>query len=100
MPGVLVVPSDLLLRIEAFVAAEALPLRLVSSPTAGDETLVEVRQGDRDQQSEASVLIAGGRIRCAVALGMAKRLGLPALALGALLDELDIKVGSCSLGCF
>jgi hypothetical protein len=62
--------------------------------------MITVIQGDHDTKADAGTLVAGGRVPCAVALSAAKRLRIPALGLGALLDELDIKVHSCSLGCF
>jgi hypothetical protein len=100
MTGTLVVAEPLLAPIEAFVVAQALPLR-VSTVTPSDTlAMIRVVQGDRSEEADADTLVAGGRIRCAVALAMAKRLRLPALGLGALLDELDVKVHTCSLGCF
>lgn len=45
-------------------------------------------------------LYAGGLIRCAMALSLAKHLHLPLLTFGALLEHLDIRVRECSLGCF
>jgi hypothetical protein len=99
MAATLVVPQTELEALQAFVTAQRLPIQLATqAPGQGD--FVRVERGDRGRQSQPELLVAGGRIRCAVALGMAKRLGLPALGLGALIDELDIKVGSCSLGCF
>jgi hypothetical protein len=99
MVATLVVPDPLLARLEAFVSAQGLPLAVATEPPT-EGLALRVRLGDREQHADAEQLVAGGRVRCAVALGMAKRLGIPALGLGALLDELDIKVGSCSLGCF
>jgi len=100
MKGTLVVSQDRLATMEAFVAAQALPLRVVTDIPGGSLTYARIEQGDRSRDAEADLLVAGGRIRCAVALGMAERLGIPAIGLGALLDELEIKVGTCSLGCF
>ncbi len=100
MIGTLVVPQDLLARVEAFVAAQGLPLRVFVKAPSDTLAMITVVQGDRDSEGDAETLVAGGRVRCAVALGTAKRLGVPALGLGALLDELDIKVKGCSLGCF
>ncbi len=100
MPSTLVVPLDRLPTLQRWVAEQGLPVAVLAGAPASDEPWVRVEQGDRSQRCEPTLLVAGGRISCPVALGMAKRLGLPALGLGALLDELEIKVGSCSLGCF
>ncbi len=100
MKGPQVVSKDRLASMEAFVAAQTLPLQVVTDIPGDSLAYARIEQGDRSQHAEADLLVAGGRIHCAVALAMAKRLGIPAIGLGALLDELEIKVGSCSLGCF
>ena len=41
-----------------------------------------------------------GRITCAVALKLAKDLGVPPMEVGKTANELDIKISKCSLGCF
>jgi hypothetical protein len=48
----------------------------------------------------AATLCAGGWISCALAWGMAKKLGLEGASFGRLLDVLDIRVRECQLGCF
>ncbi len=98
MTGTLVVPQDLLATVQAFVTAQQLELRVSTEAPSDTLAMIVVEQGDGD--ADADTLVAGGRVRCSVALGMAKRLRIPALGLGALLDELKIKVHTCSLGCF
>lgn len=100
MIGTLVVPQELLTSVEAFVAEQGLSLRVLEQAPSDTLAMITVVQGERGQEGDSDTLVAGGRVRCAAALGMAKRLGIPAIGLGALLDELKIKVGSCSLGCF
>ena len=100
MPTTLVVPQTMFEALDAFVTAQGFDLSVAVDAPETDGDVIRVVAGDRSQQSEPNLLVAGGRIRCAIGLGMAERLGLPALALGALLDELKIKVGTCSLGCF
>ncbi len=100
MTGTIVVPQNLQASVEAFVIAQQLPLRVATQAPADTLAMINVVSGDRSGEADSDTLVAGGRIRCAVALGMAKRLRLPALGLGALLDELDVKVHTCSLGCF
>ena len=41
-----------------------------------------------------------GRITCAVAWALGRKHGIPMMTLGALFNELHIKVRECSLGCF
>ena len=41
-----------------------------------------------------------GKISCKQALKIAEEAGIPSKKLGALLNELKIKVANCQLGCF
>ncbi len=41
-----------------------------------------------------------GTISCEEALSIAKDLGIPAKDVGSKLNEMDIKINSCQLGCF
>jgi len=69
--------------------------------TSGEDAdLVIVPARDRDDESTERTLCAGGRIGCPVACTAAERLQIPLLSFGAMLDELDIKVRGCALGCF
>lgn len=99
MPVTLVLPEALFASTQAFIAEAGIPLAIaIEAPTGG--AVVTVVQGSRGQESEAGQLVAGGRITCALALGLAGRLGLPAAQVGSLLNHLEVKVFSCSLGCF
>lgn len=101
MPATLVVPADLHDSLTAFVAEQGLSLVVgLEAPASEDAMAIEVIQGDRSQDCGPKLLVAGGRMRCATALAMARSTGVPALGIGALLDELSIKVNHCSLGCF
>jgi hypothetical protein len=42
----------------------------------------------------------GGKITCAKALAIAAEYGVPPSKVGAALDELDIRITDCRLGCF
>ncbi|HBT47756.1 MAG TPA: hypothetical protein DEA73_07775 [Peptococcaceae bacterium] len=41
-----------------------------------------------------------GKLPCAVAQELARKLGVPMLAIGQAANELQIKISSCQLGCF
>jgi len=41
-----------------------------------------------------------GRINCARALGIAKKLKIPPGEVGAKVDELGMRISNCQLGCF
>ena len=51
-------------------------------------------------ESQGDTLVAGGWITCPTALAMSAKHHLPVETVGALVDLLQIKVRSCSLGCF
>jgi len=97
MPATLSLPAPLLDATRTFLAEQGIPLAVAAAPAEGALAVV---LGDRTGESEPDRLVAGGRIRCALALGLAGRLGLQSAQVGALLDHLDVKVHACSLGCF
>lgn len=82
--------------VRAWATAAAVPLEIV---TEGDGA-VEIVEGAAGQQSSTSTLRAGGWIACATAFEAAARLGITPRQLGPLLDELDIRIRACQLGCF
>jgi hypothetical protein len=95
VPASLTLPEPLLASTRAFLVEQGIPLEAGTGP--GDLAVVA---GERGQESDGTALAAGGRIRCALALALARRLGLSGGQFGALLDHLDVKVHDCSLGCF
>jgi hypothetical protein len=99
MPATLVLPDALLASTQAFLTQQGISLAAAAEAPA-DGAMIEVVQGARGQESAPTRLVAGGRIQCSIALGLAGRLGIPAAQVGALLDHLEVKVVSCSLGCF
>ncbi|MFH0815599.1 MAG: hypothetical protein V1934_02110 [Methanobacteriota archaeon] len=42
----------------------------------------------------------GGKISCRNALAIAKETGTPPAKVGAMLDDLGIRITNCQLGCF
>ena len=96
MPARLAVPETMLESVSGFVTREGIPLDVVPG-SAGD---VQVVQSAQRQQSTATVLESGGWIACSTALQIAEKLGVKSTAVGKLLDELDIRVRACQLGCF
>ena len=52
------------------------------------------------KESDLKTLYSGGWIACRTALSMAKKLEIPRVQMGLILNHLDIKVKNCSLGCF
>jgi hypothetical protein len=54
-----------------------------------EQILEKVRSASRD-----------GKISCAQALAMARELKMSPRELGDLLDEIEVRISSCQLGCF
>ena len=51
-------------------------------------------------KEELQKLSEGGSVQCAVALGIAKKLGVSAKEVGEVANHLKIKIQKCQLGCF
>ena len=90
------VPQGMLERVRDFVRAEGISLEVVSS----GEAAVEVAESAERRPCDVRTLYAGGWISCAVAWGVAKKLGVERASFGRLLNALDIKIRECQLGCF
>jgi hypothetical protein len=82
--------------LQEFIAAEALPWKLVDAP-GGQINLVEATQS---AECDLERLVPGGRILCSIALEMAEVCHAPAGAIGRLMNLLKIKIHDCQLGCF
>ena len=98
MPPTLAVQAELLDEVRRFVEERGLPWE-VSGRKRGTVRIAQAPEGERPQ-CDLDTLHAGGWIPCAMALGIALKLQVDPLKLGALLNLLDIKVRACSLGCF
>jgi len=90
------VPEPLAEKVRAFVEAQKLDCEVVVD---GDGTL-RVMQSEGRQQSEPPTLQAGGWIACPDAFALASSMSVSSQTVGKLLNELDIKVRQCQLGCF
>ncbi len=66
----------------------------------GQEGDVEVVKGDNRKEGNLNIIYSGGRITCETALALAEKLQISARQMGKLLNYLDVKICSCSLGCF
>jgi hypothetical protein len=96
MAASLAVPESMATSIREFLAAESIPLDVVTSgPSA-----VRIEALTTRQQCTTDVLYTGGWIACGQALKMADALDIGAGNMGKLLNRLDIRVRQCQLGCF
>jgi putative aminopeptidase FrvX len=62
--------------------------------------MIEVNMSPEEVRARIKAAAPDNRIACAAAFRLAEELGLSRKDLGALLDELKIKITQCQLGCF
>jgi len=55
---------------------------------------------DRAVETESGAASGEGRLSCARALGIARRLGVDAGEVGSAANRLDVRIVDCQLGCF
>jgi len=96
MKSTLCVPEEIQQAVAAFVEAEEIAVQVVSA----GECTVRVVQAEGRQESDLSMLYAGGWIACRTAMAAASKLDISLLKMGKLLDHLNVKIRQCSLGCF
>ena len=90
------VPEGMREKVETLVKLKSIPLMVVSQGS-GDVNVIE---SSERKECSGSILYTGGWIRCIVALGLADRLKIGFKNMGKLLNNLEIKIRDCSLGCF
>ncbi|MHC4636491.1 MAG: hypothetical protein ACYTBP_07170 [Planctomycetota bacterium] len=61
---------------------------------------VTVVQCEGRKESDLDSIYSGGWITCETARALAKKLGIPVMHMGKLLNHLDVKIRRCGLGCF
>lgn len=61
---------------------------------------VTVVQCEDRKESDLNSIYSGGWITCDTARASAKKLGIPVMQMGKLLDHLDVKIRRCGLECF
>lgn len=85
-------------KVAGFIEQRGLNWQLADAPPH-DLRVAESGSGE-PLECTGDTLYAGGWIKCSAAWALGVMHSIPLLALGALLNELDIKVKQCSLGCF
>lgn len=90
------VESSVAETLKRFLAGEEIPLELAGQ----DEGMVNVLSCQERKAGDLTTLYAGGSITCPIARAMADQLDLSYGQMGRLLNHLNVKIQSCSLGCF
>lgn len=83
-------------ELTAFVSGSGVRLHVVDA----QEGTVAVRVSEDRRECDLDVLYRGGWIKCGTARAIADKLGIANRDVGRLLDQLEIKVKGCALGCF
>ena len=83
-------------QLREFVDAEEIKIAVV---TEGNYDVAVVKCDDR-KESDLNTIYSGGWITCETACASAKKLAIPVMQMGKLLDHLDVKIRRCGLGCF
>ena len=55
---------------------------------------------DEAMEREMRAALVGGKLPCAAAFGIAKKLGVSPKQVGDAANRLNIKIAKCQLGCF
>ena len=79
-----------------FINDENIDIEIVS----GQPCDLKVIQSKKRIESDLDTLYAGGWIACERARSLAKKINISLGQMGNLLDQLDVKIRKCSLGCF
>jgi hypothetical protein len=90
------VESSLAETLKQFLVGEQVSLELAGQ----DEGMVKVLSCQGRKAGDLTTLYAGGSITCPIARAMADQLDLSYGQMGRLLNHLNVKIRSCSLGCF
>jgi len=96
MKAKLCVPVSMLDAMQQFVDTEQIGIEPVTGRRPAD---VVVESGERREGSLHTVY-TGGWMPCEKARALARKLRIPTLACGKLLDHLNIRIRHCGLGCF
>lgn len=96
MKWTIAVPDSLAEAIERFCLAEGIALDQGSD----EQVTLSIAASDDRRECDLFHLYVGGSIPCETARTLAHKLGIEILAVGRLLNLLDIRVRHCGLGCF
>lgn len=96
MKSKICVPISIISPLREFLDIEEIKIGVVTDGNCD----VRVIQCDDRKESNLSTIYSHGWITCEMARSLAKKLKISVRQMGKLLDHLDVKIRSCSLGCF
>ena len=83
-------------KLQEFLDNETIDLEIVTG-LPGD---IEIAKSNNRKESNLTTIYSGGWITCETARSLAKKINISLNQMGKLLNNLDVKIRRCSLGCF
>ena len=83
-------------KLQEFLDKEKINLEVVTNI----QCEINVTTCDERKESNLDIIYSGGWITCEMARSLAKKINIPLTQMGKLLNHLNVKIRSCSLGCF
>lgn len=83
-------------QLEKFICNQNIDLETVTDQP-GD---IKILRCEERKECNLGTIYSGGWIACEMARDIAKKLGISLSQMGNLLNQLNVKIRKCSLGCF
>lgn len=99
MKGKIGVPASLAGQLGDFLRREDISIEVVAGSQQAEGAVMVFECDDR-KESDLNTIYSGGWIACETARALAPRLGISIEEVGKLLNQLNVKIRRCSLGCF
>ena len=83
-------------KLQEFLRNEDIDLHIVSN----SQCEIKIISREEHKESNLNTIYLDGWITCEMARSFAKKINIPLIQMGKLLNHLNVKIKSCSLGCF
>ena len=89
-------PESIAPSLGEFISKEGINIEIVPAPPCD----IKVIQCTERKASDMETIYSGGWISCRTARSLAEKLNISLMQTGLLLNQLDVKIRNCALGCF
>lgn len=83
-------------KLEEFINNQNIDLEIVTEKPCD----IKIIRADERRESDSDTIYSGGWIACEMARSIAKKMEISLSQMGNLMNQLNVKIGKCSLGCF